>query len=159
MGLGATAIQRSLEKLAFSIRVKAVAKANAGNAYQLTEVFQQYQIDVSGSVGSSPAFNEVQVPFQEMFYDVPGQRDSNHSEPHFTCGLVLDDGSPDLIYSVAVTDWNTDAQGNFTAATVRIGMFNPVLGSGTSFTGRLHVTFQGYSAPTDTTPADDGAMQ
>lgn len=157
MTLATSAIHRSLGKLAISVQ-KASDRRRAEKAAEgLAEVDQQFQVDLSGRAGEL-TWQTVTIDFDEMFVDASGQRDADLDEPHFTYGATMQKGPP-LIISAHVSDWATDAQGNFTGAAVRIGVWNPLAIAqtegelGSPFLARLHVNFQGFSVPHD--PSDE----
>lgn len=147
MSLGQNAIHRSIGSLAISINRAVERKRAELIAERLAEVDQQFQIDIAGTAGGL-VWKRVNVDFDEVFYDAPSQRDSDHDEPHFTYGATIDGGQPVMI-SAHVSDWEIDEQGHYTGATIRIGCFDPT-NSGKKFTGRLHANFQGLAAPNDT---------
>lgn len=149
-GLATGSVHRSLGTLVVGLHKAVAKKATEGDAYAVGETEQQFQIDVAGKLGDF-AFNEVTIALGSIIYIANGQRESENEEPHISFGLVLDDGQP-FMWSALVNDWDTDEQGNFIGVTVTFCAFDPTQ-SGASFSGRLHVTVQGFAAPDD--PADD----
>jgi hypothetical protein len=154
--LSSNAIHRSLGKLAVSIQRASDRKKMAAAAEGLAEVDQQFQIELQGLAGGL-VWQTINVAFDDFFVDAPGQRDADLLEPHFTYGAVLDIGPPVMV-TAHVSDWQTDAQGNFTGAAVRVGVWDPTVTAVESadlprFGGRLHLNFQGFAAPND--PSDE----
>lgn len=154
--LSENAIHRSLGKLAISIQRSSDRKRAAAAAEGLAEVDQQFQVALTGRAGGL-VWQEIAIAFDDIFVDAPGQRDADLLEPHFTYGAVIDIGPPVWI-TAHVSDWQTDAQGNFTGAAVRVGVWDPLAIAASSdefprFGGRLHLNFQGFAAPND--PSDE----
>lgn len=157
MTLATSAIHRSIGQIAISVQ-RASDRRRIEQAQQgLAEVDQQFQIDLSGRAGA-PSWETVNITFDEIFVDAPGQRDADLDEPHFTFGATQQKGPP-LWITAHVSDWATDAQGNFTGAAVRVGVWNPLAVAqtegepGDPFIARLHLNFQGFSVPND--PSDE----
>lgn len=117
-------------------RAKQIHRAKS----KLDEVMMQFQFDIAGTATSSLVFASVDVVFDYPLHYAPGQRDSELDHPHFHYGSYTP-GNPVGIHAT-VTAWNRDpATGAFIGATVGVG----VIGSG-AFTGRVHLSFQGYGA-------------
>lgn len=144
--LRTNAVHRSLGALAIEINRAIERKRFEIERERLAEIDQQFQVEISGRAGGM-TWKSVNLAFDETFYDAPAQRDGDLEEPLFTYGSVIDKGQPVMI-SAHVSFWRVDQQGNITGATIRIGCFDPT-NSGKSFSGRLHVNFQGFAAPDD----------
>lgn len=148
MTLAVNAIHRSLSTMAIEIHRSVERKRAANAAEALAEVDQQFQVDIAGKAAGL-TWITVELDFDETFYDAPAQRDSNLEEPMFTHGASLTSGPP-VIVIAHVSKWKLDPQGNFTGAFVRVGVWNPTdAASAPRFTGRVHLNFQGFSAPSN----------
>lgn len=146
MTLAVNAIHRSLSTMAIEIH-RSVERKRASNAAEaLQEVDQQFQIDISGEANGW-SWGAIEFKFEQTFYDAPAQRDADLEEPMFTFGSVISSGPP-LVVTAHVSKWTRDGQDNFTGATVRFGVWNPAQ-QAARFAGRLHLNFQGFSAPSD----------
>lgn len=105
-----------------------------------SEVVQQYQINIEGEPGGAFGFASVDVSFAYPFYYAPAQRDSDLDVPHMTFG---GEASTDLAMSAVVTSWDRDADNDaINGATVCVG----VLGASETYTGVVHLSFQGFAA-------------
>jgi hypothetical protein len=151
MTLRTSAIHRSLTTMAIEVGRSIDRKRAANAAEALSEVDQQFQIDIGGTAGGW-AWETVELNFEETFYDAPSQRDADLDEPQFTFGSVLSSGPP-MVVTAHVSRWKRDDEDNFTGAFVRVGVWNPAAGTAAAsferFTGRVHLNFQGFAAPSD----------
>jgi hypothetical protein len=143
------AIQRSVGAMAYQIQDDVYRKRHAADDYKLAETMQQVQIKVSGTSGSG-AWTTETVNFSEIIYYSPRQRLNRNEDPQVWWGAVLDNGR--AFFSVHVEKWLLDTNANFTGAVIAIG----AQGDGSQYSGTIHVTFQGRSAPTDTPCMYDG---
>lgn len=142
--------QRSIADLTIK-GVKATQKLQRWYEEQgLSETDQQYQFQISGTAATLAAFTTLPITFDFPFHYAPGQRDSDLETPHMTYGFVCD---AFVMLSAHVVDWTQDEDtGAYTAATVAVGCLSAV--SDLDFTGVVHMTFQGFSAPDDTDTSD-----
>ena len=85
------AIHRALSKVGYQYALDMHHGRHSADAYKLAEVFQQYQLDISGTSGSG-AYCDFTVNFQEVMYYAPTQRNIKTEDPHFTYGYQLDTG-------------------------------------------------------------------
>jgi hypothetical protein len=116
----------------------------------LAETDQQYQFQISGTAATLPAFTTLAITFDFPFHFAPAQRDSDLETPQMTYGGVCD---AFVMLSAHVVQWTQDEDtGAYTAALVAVGCQAAV--EDLDFTGAIHMTFQGYSAPDDTDTAD-----
>lgn len=124
--------------------VKAVKASDRRRLTQgLAETDQQYQFPITGHAEELPAFTTVSITFDFPFYYAPSQRDSDLERPHVGWGAECD---AFVMLSVHVSDWVTDEDTGATiGATVAIGV--SAQGSDVAFSGKIHITFQGFSAP------------
>jgi hypothetical protein len=153
MSLSVNSIHRSLSTMAIEVN-RAVARKSAANAVEsLGEVDQQFQADIGGTAGGW-AWETVELDFEETFYDAPAQRDADLDEPTFTFGSVIVTGPP-MMVTAHVSKWKRNDEDNFTGAFVRVGVWNPASTADQDpatferFTGRVHLNFQGFAAPSD----------
>lgn len=116
----------------------------------LREEDQQYQIAVSGTAGNALGVGSLSVVFDFPFHFAPGQRDSDLEVPHMTFGAECDA----LVQLGAfVLGWLQDSgTGAFVGANLAVSCIAPT--AGVDFTGKLHVTFQGFSGPDDSSDVD-----
>jgi hypothetical protein len=147
-------IVRSISRMTIQTRRAIDRKSREADAYKLAETEQQFQIPVSGTLGTEPAWATSEVQFEEIFYVAPYQRDNQNPEPQVTYGYVRESGAP-VIVTALVDSWVRDPESNFIGANIMIGTHDPG-GAGEDYAGRVHMTFQGYSAPRDTTDGTDG---
>lgn len=140
-------LQRSISRMAILVTKEVSAKAREGERYSLRETEQQFQLALSGRGTAIPQWGEISLRFDETIYMAHSQRDSTNEEPHVYIGKVWDSGQPCFV-EVHVTGWLTDMNGDFTGATVRVGAYDPS-NSKVRFKARVHLTFQGMSAPVD----------
>lgn len=126
----------------------------------LSEIEQQVQIAINGTATATLMWTTATVDFNVSFAMAPEQRDSALTMPHFTYGVYVasagasDDSTLGIAVQVNVRSWVRDADTRaVTGATVVIGA-----ASGTEdtveFSGYVHLSFQGFGAPTEPTPAD-----
>lgn len=139
--------QRAITALTVGV-AKSTEKRRARQAeLGLGESFQQFQVPISGTAGTLPAFTNVSVDFDYPFHYAPGQRDSDLEVPHAGFGAEADE---QIMFGATVIAWVIDdGNGAYTGATVAISAM--AADDDTSFTGSVHLTFQGFSAPDDTT--------
>jgi hypothetical protein len=123
---------------------------------ELGEIENQFQLPISGEATATTTWASSVLTFDVHFVMAPEQRDSSLTMPHLTFGSffgLVDPGDGDdldvgISVDVSVREWTIDADtGAVTGARVVIG----TTGSGT-FTGFVHLTFQGYGAPNEVTP-------
>lgn len=122
---------------------------------ELAERELQFQLPISGTVESIAAFGTVDLVFDVEFFDAPEQRDSPLRYPQFTFGAFIDPtdqgvGNPTgaVMVTACVSEWVSDARGAFTGAKVTVCACLPG-GGGFAYSGFVHLTFQGYGAPTE----------
>jgi hypothetical protein len=139
------AVARSL-KAVVQIPISIDRKKHEGDAYKLTEVLQQYQLDISGTTGAD-ANTDFNVDFQETLYYAPTQRNIKTEDPQFTWGAQLDKG--DAGFFVYVTKWKLDDSANYTGATIRVVVHEFDFAPSSNFSGAIHVTFQGMGVPVE----------
>lgn len=113
----------------------------------LGELEQQFQLAIEGTAAQTIAWEEREIKFNVEFYDATEQRDSSFTVPHVTYGAVITSDDPVMI-SVCVREWNERSDRAIVGATVAVGATNPG-GSQVDFEGYVHITFQGYGAPTE----------
>lgn len=143
-------LHRSVAAMGFGFQV-AIGRKTAETARQkLAESDQQFQLGVSGLAGTIVAWSDARITFAETLVFAPTQRDSNRlPQPHVYFGSVLRSGPPVIITGI-VDSWIQDRNGNFTGAHIKIGVHSPGATAQVRFEAELHVTVQGFGAPTDT---------
>lgn len=122
----------------------------------LDETEQQFQLPIAGTVTTTMSFGVVNVTFSVDFFDAPEQRDSPLSVPQFTYGAFIDPTNQGLanptgavLVCACVSSWVSDTRGAITGAQVTIGTCVPGLSGSFTFSGYVHLTFQGFGAPTE----------
>lgn len=146
------AITRSLLKLGYQNVLDIQRSQHRSDATKLAEVFQQYQMDVSGVAGSG-AYCDFTVTFQEVLYYAPLQRNLKLEDPHVTYGYQLDSGDAKL--HAYVKSWTLDENANYLGAIVRVHVEQFAWAPLSPFSGAVHVTFQGYGVPAEDPGYDD----
>lgn len=137
---------RAVADLTLGVAKSTEARRQRDRELGLAETEQQFQIPVSGTASTLPGFSFLAVFFDFPFHYAPGQRDSDLQEPHMTFGSKC---NADVTLNAHVRDWYIDSDtGGYTGAVVVVSALAAV--AGTDFTGSVHVTFQGFSAPDDT---------
>lgn len=136
------AVGRLISEIVVGGPVDARAREKRDDDMALKEVELQFQIRIlDGSIASAIiGWTAIQVnfPYELMYAD--GQRDSSLAFPHFTFGAHA---TPPQAVQAVVREWlRNEASGAITGAIVAVG----AIGEG-SYTGWVHLTFQGYAAP------------
>jgi hypothetical protein len=140
------AIGRSLKVIGFQLAVNMHKARHQADDYRLAEVFEHHQLAVSGTAGTG-AFTDFSINFQEVLYYAPTQRNNKLEDPQVTHGVQLDSGDAKLI--VYVTKWLLDDSANYLGAVVRIGAEEVTWSPGSSYSGTVHITFQGLGVPVE----------
>lgn len=146
------AIARSLTQLGYRNVLDIQRAQQRSDATKLTEVLQQYQMDVSGVTGTG-VFCDFTVTFQEVLYYAPLQRNLKLEDPHFTYGYQLDTG--DAKITAYVKSWTLDDNANYLGAIVRVHVEQFAWAPASPFSGAVHCTFQGYGVPAEDSGYDD----
>lgn len=155
MALHHGSLGRSLSRMAIHVNQEANKKTHEGDRFAANETDQQFQLDIAGKARATPIIGTSKLFFDETIYCDIANRDNPNLEPHVYVGKVIDSG-PHVFIDAHVTSWSRDPNGNYVGCTVRVGAYDPT-DSRRNFSGRLHVTIQGYSAPSDTDePTGDG---
>lgn len=134
--------------MAFKIVGRMEEKRHRADEYRLREVELQFQLDFVADTNQGIVWEEAHLPFEHTLYWAPGQRQNDNDIPHVWFGKTIDSGPP-CIVDAHISDWDVDASGHFTGATVRLGVHDPSGGSSGLVRGQLHVTIQGLGAPND----------
>lgn len=109
------------------------------------EVEQQFQVAIDGAAAAGLTFADVTIDFDYYMVYAPGQRDSELDRPHMTFGVEC---AAAVMISAAVKSWITDEQTDvYRGAVVTVSALGSgAFGETTSFSGYLHLTFQGFGA-------------
>lgn len=122
----------------------------------LAERQDQFLVPVVGRGEEFPVWSEVHINFNITFVDATGQRDVPFDRPLMTYGAVVEEGGPVGLLA-CVTRWDTNRRNEVTGCMLSIGAV--ATDHARSFRGELHVSFEGYGAPTeaygDSTQYDD----
>lgn len=139
------AVERALAQIVVGA-VKSTREHDALNREMgFAEVEQQYQVPIEGTVGVVPIFVSVDIEFDYPMHFAPGQRDSELDRPHFWASAEMD---RDIMVTAIVREWNVNSNnGAYIGATVKIAL---VAGATVNYTGRIHLTFQGWGALDET---------
>lgn len=160
------ALERSIRELSIGGVLALDKRRNLAGYDQLQEIEHQFQIPISGKASSGAGWTKVKLAFDVAFVFAPEQRDSPLAIPHFSYGPVVsgqpplgssaDPNNPDSLVAVfcQVIDWARDgASDAIVGAVVGVGC-STLGGSDVEFTGYLHLTFQGYGAPSESGVGD-----
>lgn len=140
------AIVRSLERVGYRNGLAMHQRRHEADGYRLTEIWMQYQIDVSGTTGTG-TYVDATLHFPETLCYSPLQRNIKTEDPHVVTGFLLDAG--DAQFVAYVTKWLLDDNANYTGAIVRIGVQQVGWNPSSAFAGTIHVTFQGLGIPVE----------
>lgn len=152
MPVASNSLQRSLAYLTLGA-VRDIERARAAVASsKLQEGFQQFQIPVMGTANYGVLWAKLKLEFDFIFFAATGQRDSPYDRPQFSYGYVVeaaDDKAPvvPVFVSCAVQYIDTD-DGATRGCWLHVGVLSPTA-EARPFEGYLHVTFQGWGAPSD----------
>lgn len=148
-------LAKALTEMTMGSRIRAQSLRQELNYDTQAERWQQIQLAIAGTAGGTAAWSDqIEVDFDIYFACSPANRDSQLIYPQFHYGSVIDTGDPVVIHALVVS-WIRD--GNFTVqgAMIRWGAWAPDVPSDPyTFTGALHLTFQGYGAPPDVSGSD-----
>jgi hypothetical protein len=158
-------LQRSISKMTLDLSKSIDHQRHRADHYRLCERENQFQYQLSGQVGTAPVETLIGtpkdpfIPFDIMFVANPGQqRDSQLAVPQVRIGHEIIQGPAGLIPYAYVADWQVNANGHFIGAKVIAGVHAPAIAlqgagavSSTFFKVTLHIAFQGYGTPIDTT--------
>lgn len=120
---------------------------------RLATTIQTMQMKISGVGAKEPTLVDVVVPFDEIAINDPGTTGFDHEDVHFASGYRWISGGTPIVQS-SVIGWETDDDGNYTGARVRIQAYDPQ-DLQFEFSGAVHLTFFTFSVPDDDTPIDD----
>lgn len=142
-------IGRSLAHLTFGA-LRDVEKRRAAVADdKLQEVFQHFQVAVSGRAAAAMTWETKTINFDVHFFAATGQRDNPYDRPQVTSGFVLtpvdDKAPPPSIVVQTFIEWLEDESQTTTGCILHVGAYAPG-GTGEDFDGEVHLSFQGYGA-------------
>lgn len=154
------ALNRTLQGLAQGIQkdIDAHRKETATDALVEREI--QYQLPVSGTATASPedaVWGTVSFNFEHSFPSMSqGMRDSDLDSPQVSFGWEMASGTPVALFAI-VRSWQYDDTKNING--VRLSVSALALGSSedVDFRATLHITIQGWGAPTDTFEDTEGS--
>jgi len=138
-------LERALRELTIGAVQAGRAHDQLNRTMGATELDLQYQLEISGKADTVIALTTKSIDFEIDFFYAPGNRDSDLERPHMIFGGEAD--AP-VALSATVVAWHEDPDsGAVTGADVAIGACAPTL---TPFTGKVHITFQGWGLVRDT---------
>ena len=142
------ALERTIEHLTHGAAL-ALDRRRAQLGYdQLGELEQQFQIAIRGRAQTRLTTQKITLDFDVEFYNATEQRDVPFTVPTFSWGVVLDETSNFVIVNAAVTKWNIDDRHAIVGADVTLASYVPSTAD-LSFSGYVHLVFQGYGAPAE----------
>jgi hypothetical protein len=148
------------ETIARSIRAMTIGTIKASNDRRdryttdgIGEIDQQVQITVTGKVGASITWGELDIAFTTPFINGSEDRDSPYTRPLFTYGSVVTSGGP-LMMVCNVKRWKVD-EDYVLGAKLEIAIWAPG-GYIRDYQGELHANFQGWGAPRQPEPDTEG---
>lgn len=152
-------LQRSVRKLAVDIVRDVGARAQLNADTVLAEREEQVQLDLRGTATSTPAWSQLEVPFQHAFLTSNARRNSQLVRPHFTPGFeLLSVSNPQnepvvggVLILPTVIGWKVESGIAITGVTVALCAWAPA-GIELSFRAVAHLTFQGFGMPQDPEP-------
>lgn len=146
--ISGSSIAKSLSVMGFDLQHQMAAKQEEGvnSRSRVAESDQQFQVDVAGEATGVTAWTTTTVQFDETIFLSPAQRYNPLPEPHFTFGSTMQSGSPVMLHAT-VQKWIRDSSSNFTGAVVAIGVTGIAGEGAVKYKARVHLTFQGLSAP------------
>lgn len=121
---------------------------------------EQFQIKVSGQASDFPAWQTVELIFDQTFSVATGNRMSLLTRPQITQGYEIGTAASDappaadgtvsvvgVYLTGGVREWLFDDAGNIRGARVQIGAVAP--GDNVTFSGFFHIAFHGFGALTE----------
>lgn len=153
---GSSTLHRALAQVTVDSHRQIRARDKQATHYELAEREQQFQLDISGSVGSNiPAETSKKILFDQIFvWDAGVRRDSQLGEPLVRFGFTLTNAPKGTVPYAYVSSWIQDDDLNYVGANVTIAVHNPTDAIG-KYAGTLHCSFQGYGMPLDTQGSGD----
>src|ERR1700758_2804443 len=108
--LASTDLQRSIHGMTISLGRRTAKKAAESYFYGLAEREQQFQYEISGTVGTLPVEAQVTITFALLFIAQTGNmRDSNLDRPQLRVGFEQEFGPPGIFYYAHLVQWVTDS--------------------------------------------------
>lgn len=141
------ALSRSIAALAFGNVERFYEDQRTRARESLAEYMQQFQVPVSGTLGGSIGWANLNVDFDVPMLRSPASRHAPFDKPTFTYGVYLQTGVDGIIVA-NVRKWVEDER-SVNGALLRVGAYVPGAASETAFKATLHLTFQGLGAPID----------
>lgn len=144
------ALERSLVRLAIGSHQALVDRHNALVSSLSGEYDQQVQIAASGAASSGWGFTDTPVSWEHPFIYAPLQRNQPFLTPHVSHHFEFTSTLSALVLAhVHVLSWNQNDQGWFIGAKVRVAVCAPDVTTPVAYQAVVHLTFQGFAAPTD----------
>lgn len=141
-GVGTSSVERAVEGMSIGPIAAHEARRTEDWKDSLDEYDAQFQCSISGKPTYKTRWATLDVEFGVAFVVDPN-RDSPYSTPTFTFGV---ESRGTAIVVVYVTGWKGGSEG-ITGASLKVGMVNPGVKQPVQFSGKLHLNFQGYGAP------------
>lgn len=142
-------LQRSLAHLAFGAIRDVERKREAVSGEALAEVFQNFQIPLSGAVDQGMTWVKKKIDFDVHFHGATGQRDNPYDHPQYTGGFVLspadDKAAVPAIIVQTMVEWLDDESQTTTGCWLHVGVHSPAADK-QSFDGEIHLSFHGFGA-------------
>lgn len=162
MSTSTHALARTMTRIARDGVVDLEKQRAAKGFDELGELEQQFQLPLDARVGTDAVVVDFAVEFDVYFFEAQEQRDSPLTVPQFHSGAVLrvtDDNDADgggVAYSIVVTDWVEDDRAAYIGAKLRLTLWRPPgAPAAINVEGYLHLSFQGYGAPSEDDDSPD----
>lgn len=156
------ALQRSLTWLVRSVPERVEKKRRSDAIDGLREREQQFQIVIAGTAAArieKAEWTEFELKFELEFpEDAFLMRDADFDVPTYTRGVWIKSATPVAVFD-CVKSFVKRQDGGIIGAKLNIAavaLGQPKGAPGVPFQGELHVSFQGYAAPTE---IQDGSQQ
>jgi hypothetical protein len=161
-------LSRSIQRLAVDVVRDRERRVAGTGPMRMAEREEQFQIQVSGIATDMPGYVSAELEFETGFVIASGDRNSELQRPQVMMGYELTEVArinveagqvtqpPALgvILCAVIRDWKFTESLVMTGASVAVTAIAP--GDEVSFRGFVHVTFEGYGAPTEPKPDTGG---
>jgi hypothetical protein len=159
-------LARSIRKLAIGVARDVEVRRAGRAANTMDEREEQFQIAIQGIATDYPFWQTIVVDFATAFTIAGGDRQSTLQRPQVSIGceltdverqndqLVWEPVSDGVILTAVVRDYGFDDAHAINSATVAVCAIAP--GDELTFSGFVHVSFQGFGAPRDPQPDEAG---
>jgi hypothetical protein len=144
-------LARSLDALTIGNAEATEDREARDRVLQGTDMTQNIQIPVSGVAWREPVWTQIEVSWAYPFLNRidRSRTDSDLEDPHFNYGCELQSDA-NVIIMAQIRDWIEDPEtGWLIGAQVRVCAWCPQGRKKHSWTGKIHMSFTGYGAPSE----------